>query len=157
MPRHRTTARAALFLLLLWALSPTADAAVPKRIVFPVVGKATFYDDFGAPRGGRRHQGNDIMSPRGTPVVASVSGTVSPHNSGLGGISYYLRGDDGNTYFGTHLDRLSGVTGRVGAGTVVGYVGNTGNARGTPPHLHFEIHPRGGAAVNPYPTLSRYC
>ncbi len=89
--------------------------------------------------------------------MTPVAGVVRGHNSRLGGISFYLVGDDGNTYFGTHLDRLSGVRGRVPAGTVVGYVGNTGNARGTPPHLHFEIHPRGGGAVNPYPTLTRYC
>ncbi|HVM01655.1 MAG TPA: hypothetical protein VM263_03215, partial [Acidimicrobiales bacterium] len=76
--------------------------------ICPVQGPRAFTDDFGDPRsGGRRHQGNDIMAPRGTPVVASVAGTVKGHNSGLGGISYYLRGDDGNTYFGTHLDRLS--------------------------------------------------
>jgi murein DD-endopeptidase MepM/ murein hydrolase activator NlpD len=124
----------------------------------PVQGPRAFSNDWGQPRsGGRRHQGTDILSPRGTPIVANVSGTVRPHNSGLGGISYYLRGDDGNTYFGTHLDSLSGVSGRVAQGTVIGRVGNTGNARGGPPHLHFEIHPGGGGPVNPYPTLARYC
>ena len=126
--------------------------------VCPVQGPRAFTNDWGQPRsGGRRHQGNDILSPRGTPIVANVSGTVSPHNSGLGGISYYLSGDDGNTYFGTHLDGLSGVSGRVSAGTVIGYNGNSGNARGGPTHLHFEIHPGGGGPVNPYPTLVRYC
>ena len=126
--------------------------------VCPVQGPRAFTNDWGQPRsGGRRHQGNDILSPRGTPVVANVSGTVRPHNSGMGGISYYLRGDDGNTYFGTHLDSLSGASGRVSAGTVIGRVGNSGNARGGPTHLHFEIHPGGGGPVNPYPTLSRYC
>jgi murein DD-endopeptidase MepM/ murein hydrolase activator NlpD len=124
----------------------------------PVQGPRAFSNDWGQPRsGGRRHQGTDILSPRGTPIVANVGGSVSPHNSGLGGISYYLRGDDGNTYFGTHLDSLSGVSGRVAQGTVIGRVGNTGNARGGPPHLHFEIHPGGGGAVNPYPTLAKYC
>ncbi|MDP8976891.1 MAG: peptidoglycan DD-metalloendopeptidase family protein [Actinomycetota bacterium] len=126
--------------------------------VCPVQGPRAFTNDWGQPRsGGRRHQGTDILSPRGTPIVANVSGTVSPHNSGLGGISYYLRGDDGNTYFGTHLDRLSGASGRVSAGTVIGYNGNSGNARGGPTHLHFEIHPGGGGPVNPYPTVARYC
>jgi murein DD-endopeptidase MepM/ murein hydrolase activator NlpD len=124
----------------------------------PVQGPRAFSNDWGQPRsGGRRHQGTDILAPRGTPIVANVGGSVSPHNSGLGGISYYLRGDDGNTYFGTHLDSLSGVSGRVAQGTVIGRVGNSGNARGGPPHLHFEIHPGGGGAVNPYPTLARYC
>jgi murein DD-endopeptidase MepM/ murein hydrolase activator NlpD len=126
--------------------------------VCPVQGPRAFSDDFGDPRsGGRSHQGNDIMAPRGTPVVASVAGTVKGHNSSLGGISYYLNGDDGNTYFGTHLDRLSGASGRVAAGTVVGYVGSTGNASAAAPHLHFEIHPGGGRAVNPYATLRRFC
>jgi murein DD-endopeptidase MepM/ murein hydrolase activator NlpD len=124
----------------------------------PVQGPRAFTNDWGQPRsGGRRHQGTDILSPRGTPVVASVSGTVRGHNSRLGGISYYLNGDDGNTYFGTHLDSLSGVSGRVSQGTVVGYIGNTGNARGGPTHLHFEIHPGGGRPVNPYPTLAQHC
>ena len=97
------------------------------------------------------------MASRGTPVVANVSGSVRPHNSGLGGISYYLSGSDGNTYFGTHLDRLSGVSGPVQAGTVIGYVGSTGNAPESAPHLHFEMHPGGGGPVNPYPTLRKYC
>ncbi|MBW3573607.1 MAG: M23 family metallopeptidase [Actinobacteria bacterium] len=124
----------------------------------PVQGPRAFTNDWGQPRsGGRRHQGNDILSPRGTPVVASVAGTVRPHQSSLGGSSYYLRGEDGNTYFGTHLDRLSGVSGRVEQGTVLGTVGNSGNAAGGPTHLHFEIHPGGGGAVNPYPTLSLNC
>ncbi|MDP9071829.1 MAG: M23 family metallopeptidase, partial [Actinomycetota bacterium] len=138
-------------------------ASVPRVIgsgewVCPVQGPRAFSNDWGQPRsGGRRHQGNDILSPRGTPVVANVGGNVRPHSSGLGGISYYLSGNDGNTYFGTHLDRLSGASGRVSAGTVIGYVGNSGNARGGPTHLHFEIHPGGGAPVNPYPTVARYC
>ena len=123
----------------------------------PVQGPVAFVDSFGAPRsGGRRHQGVDMLSPRGTPVVASVSGSVKSHSSSLGGISYYLSGDDGNEYYGAHLSALSGVRGRVERGTVVGYVGDSGNARGTN-HLHFEIHPGGGGAINPYPTVSRYC
>ena len=124
--------------------------------VCPVQGPRAFSNDYGQPRsGGRRHQGNDILSPRGTPVVASVGGSVKHHNSSLGGLSYYLSGDDGNVYFGTHLSAF-GQGGRVSAGAVIGYVGDTGNARGTP-HLHFEIHPGGGGPVNPYPTLVKYC
>lgn len=126
--------------------------------VCPVQGPRAFTNDWGQPRsGGRRHQGTDILAPRGTPVVAPVAGTARTHNSSLGGKSFYLSGADGNTYFGTHLDGYSGNTGRVAAGTVLGYVGNTGNARGGPAHLHFEIHPGGGGPVNPYPTLRQYC
>lgn len=124
--------------------------------ICPVQGPRSFSNDWGQPRsGGRSHQGNDILSPRGTPVVASVAGSVKHHNSSLGGLSYYLKGSDGHTYFGTHLQGFA-AGGQVAAGTVIGYVGDSGNARGTP-HLHFEIHPNGGGAVNPYSTLSRYC
>jgi murein DD-endopeptidase MepM/ murein hydrolase activator NlpD len=127
--------------------------------ICPVQGPRAFSNDFGAPRGGgrRRHQGNDILAPRGTPAVAPVAGTATQHNSSVGGKSYYLRGVDGITYFGTHLDSYSGNTGQVAAGTVLGYVGTSGNASGGPPHLHFEMHPGGGGAVNPYPTLVKYC
>ncbi|MGH9225631.1 MAG: M23 family metallopeptidase [Acidimicrobiales bacterium] len=100
--------------------------------------------------------GNDILSPRGTPVVASVGGSVTHRSGSVSGLAYYLRGDDGNEYFGAHLDSF-GASGRVSAGTVVGYVGNTGDASGAAPHLHFEIHPGGSGNVNPYPTLVRYC
>jgi murein DD-endopeptidase MepM/ murein hydrolase activator NlpD len=143
--------------------SPAAPAgrggsvAVTGSWVCPVQGPHAFSNDWGQPRsGGRRHQGNDILAPRGTPVVANVNGTVNRHNSGLGGLSYYLRGDDGNTYYGAHLQSYA-ADGRVAIGTVIGYVGTTGNASGGPPHLHFELHPGGGGAVNPYPTLARYC
>ncbi len=133
-------------------------ALVPAAWTCPVRGPHAFSNDWGQPRsGGRRHQGNDVFAARGTPVVTPVAGIVRGHNASLGGISFTLVGDDGNTYFGTHLERLSGAGGRVSAGTVVGYVGNSGNARGTPPHLHFEIHPRGGGAANPYATLTKYC
>lgn len=124
--------------------------------VCPVQGPRSFSNDWGQPRsGGRRHEGNDILSPRGTPIVAPVAGTVKHHNSSLGGLSFFLAGEDGNTYFGTHMSGFA-ASGRVSAGTVVGYNGDSGNARGTP-HLHFEIHPGGGGPVNPYPTLSKYC
>jgi murein DD-endopeptidase MepM/ murein hydrolase activator NlpD len=126
--------------------------------ICPVQGPRAFSDDYGDARaGGRRHAGNDILAPRGTPVVAPVAGRASRHDNRLGGISFYLYGADGATYYGAHLDSYSGVSGNVAAGTVLGYVGNTGDARNGPTHLHFEIHPGGGGDVNPYPTLRRYC
>ena len=121
-----------------------------------------FIDSWGFPRsGGRRHKGTDIMGPMGAPVYAVTSGVISRHsNSRLGGISLYLRGEDGSTYFYTHLQGYAArgaVGSRVEAGELIAYNGNTGNARGGPPHIHFERHPGGGAAVNPYPYLAAAC
>jgi peptidoglycan LD-endopeptidase LytH len=124
----------------------------------PVQGARAFSNDWGDARsGGRRHQGTDMLSPRGTPVVAPVSGSIHRNDSSNGGVSFYLMGVDGIEYFGAHLDSYVGGSGQVSQGQIVGYVGNTGNARGGPTHLHFEIHPGGGGAVNPYPTVARYC
>ena len=121
-----------------------------------------FVDSWGFPRsGGRSHKGTDIMGPMGAPVYAFTSGVISRHsNSRLGGISLYLRGDDGSTYFYTHLQGYAprgAVGNRVQAGEHIAYNGDTGNARGGPPHIHFERHPGGGSAVNPYPYLAAAC
>jgi len=126
--------------------------------VFPVAGTHAYSSTFGDYRsGGRSHQGNDIYALKGTPVVAVVNGTIEElSRSGLGGIILKLRGDDGNTYSYMHLNAYAPGVGegmRVSAGQVIGYVGNTGNASNGPDHLHFEIHPGGGGAIDPYPIL----
>ena len=125
----------------------------------PVDGPVEFTDSWGAARsGGRRHQGVDMMASHGTPTVAPVSGEVQHRGSSLGGLSWYVYGDNGNMYYGTHLQGYENQgAGWVEAGTVIGYVGSSGNASASGPHLHFEIHPGGGAAVNPYPATADAC
>ncbi len=126
----------------------------------PVLGGASFINTWGAPRsGGRTHKGVDMFNSRNTPLVAVVDGTVRFSSNRLGGISTHVYSDDGITYYYAHLEShptniSSGQ--RVSAGTTVGYLGSSGNARYTSPHLHFEIRPN-GVAVNPYPTVRHYC
>jgi murein DD-endopeptidase MepM/ murein hydrolase activator NlpD len=124
--------------------------------VCPVGGAHSFIDSWGFRRsGGRRHKGVDMLANTGVELVAPVSGTVSHRSNRVGGMSYHLNGDDGNYYYGTHLSAY-GQSGYVQAGTVIGYVGDSGNAAGIP-HLHLEIHPGGGSATNPYPSVAYVC
>lgn len=119
---------------------------VPVSWQCPVSG-AVYFNDWGFPRsGGRTHVGTDLFAPRGTPVLAPVSGVVEQVTGSIGGHQFTLRGDDENTYLGSHMDSF-GAGGRVAAGTVIGYVGDSGNAEGTDPHLHFQVHPGDGYAA----------
>jgi Peptidase family M23 len=179
MRRHRTTARGVFFLAATIGLavgSAVAFAAnkVPEHIVFPVVGKVLYIDDFGDPRGGGAHQGNDLMAAKKSPAVAAEAGKVKYWTtSGAAGCMLYLYGESGTTYLYIHLNNdltmkndnrgkcvngtayavKNGAT--VAAGQQIAYVGDSGDANGGNSHLHFEVHPGGGKAVSPYPYLQK--
>jgi hypothetical protein len=180
MTLHRTTARGALLTLIALLLGAGAASAssagkVP-TIVFPVLGESAYQDDFGDPRGGGRgHEGNDIMAPRRALALAAEAGTVKFWTtSARAGCMLYLDGESGTQYLYIHLNndlegddnRGSCVPGvayakglksgaKVAAGQVIGYVGDSGDAEGGAPHLHFEMHPNGGGAVNPFKYLRK--
>jgi peptidoglycan LD-endopeptidase LytH len=125
-------------------------------IVCPVAGPHAFADTWGAARsGGRSHEGVDMMSPRGTPLVAVESGYAQFKTTRLGGNSVWVNGASGTRYFYAHLSAWEGSSRNVSRGEVIGYVGATGNT--TANHLHFEVHPGGGRAVNPYPYVRAVC
>ena len=165
--------------IVMLALVAGANASQAKsvpRLVFPVIGAVTYSDDFGAPRARGAHQGNDILADRKAPAIAVESGKVKFWTtSANAGCMLYLYGDSGTTYLYIHLNndlttkndnRGSCVAGtsyaaglkdgaRVSAGQLIGYVGDSGDANGIQPHLHFEVHPNDGSAVNPYPYLRK--
>jgi murein DD-endopeptidase MepM/ murein hydrolase activator NlpD len=118
--------------------------------VFPVYGPSSFVDTFGAPRGDISsgwHHGDDIFAPLGAPVLAVAAGTVfSVGWNKVGGNRLWLRDGQGNLFYYAHFSAFTplAVNGnKVNAGDVLGFVGNTGDAQGTPTHLHFEVHPVG--------------
>jgi hypothetical protein len=174
---HRTTARGTFLLVLaLLTLAAGAAAAPPAKIIFPVLGQAVYIDDFGAPRPGGPHQGIDIMAPKRNLALAAEAGKVEFWTtSSSAGCMLHLHGASGTTYNYIHLNndltarndnRGKCVTGtayakglkngaKVVAGQPVGYVGDSGDADGRSPHLHFELHPGGKGAVDPYPWLQR--
>ncbi|HKY11840.1 MAG TPA: M23 family metallopeptidase [Gaiellaceae bacterium] len=196
MRRHRTTARGILLLAIVGATAGPAGAIpdsgyVPvrakvvsgatqqptgKRLIFPVLGKFRYSDDYGDPRGQGRHEGNDIMAPRKALALAAEAGRVKFHiTSSRAGCMLYLNGISGTTYLYVHLNNDLGMTNdnrggckpgvsfapglksgmRVAAGEPIGFVGDSGDANGIEPHLHFEVHPNDGASTNPYPYLNR--
>ncbi len=126
-------------------------------IVCPVRGGVSFIDSWGYPRHQGPHQGVDLMAAAGTPNVAVTNGTVSFRSGATSGLGAFLNGDDGNTYHYFHLSAFEGGGRRVSKGEVIGYVGKTGDAQYTATHTHFEIHPGGGPAVNPYPSVRPVC
>ncbi len=178
MRRHRTTARGVIFLAaILGIVAGTAAAGplkVPEHIIFPVIGRVQYVDDFGALRGNGRHQGNDLMAPKKSPAVAAEAGKVKYWTtSGAAGCMLYLYGESGTSYYYIHLNNdltmrndnrgkcVKGVAytvkegAKVAAGQQIAYVGDSGDANGGSAHLHFEVHPAGGRAVSPYPFLQK--
>jgi Peptidase family M23 len=178
MPRsHRTTARALVTLLVAGVFAGTAQAAsVPVLTAFPVVGNVHYIDDFGAPRPGGTHKGNDIMSIRHQPAVALEAGTVEKWahpNQAVPSCMLVLHGGSGMEYWYIHLNNDLGSTNdndagcskayapglrngqHVRRGQLVGFVGDSGDANGIQPHLHFEIHRPSGTAIDPYSYLNK--
>jgi murein DD-endopeptidase MepM/ murein hydrolase activator NlpD len=124
--------------------------------ICPVQGPVSFVDSFGWPRpGGRTHQGIDMIAPYGTPVVATHAGNAvqAPNTLGGNAVILYHEGSSDWTYY-AHFSSY-GASGQVGAGTVIGYVGSTGDTNVN--HLHFEYHPGGGSAIDPYGMLLAVC
>jgi hypothetical protein len=194
MAGHRTTARGILVLILVATAATVSASAFAHEpidpppggarkagaqgdaILFPIVGKASYTDDFGDPRGQGRHEGNDIVAARRAIAVAVEDGTVKYHTtSWRAGCMLYLNGVSGTTYLYVHLNNDLGtgndnkgqcVPGvayapglksgeKVKAGQHIAFAGDSGDANGIHPHLHFEVHPNDGPAVSPYPYLQK--
>jgi len=150
---------------LLWpaierAIYPLRLAAMPKPAMLPVpvdgVGVRGLRDTWnGARSEGRKHEGIDIFAKRGTEVLSTTEGIVTQVGANrLGGLVVWVMGPGRQYHYYAHLERYADVEAgmRIAAGRVLGYVGNTGNAENTPPHLHYGVYDAGGA-INPYPLL----
>ena len=136
------------------AIRQDAIGPGPNPLLICPVGNGVVKDNFGAPRVGHTHYGDDILADYGTPVLATFDGRVYDFQS-AGGDIVTLVAPDGSFTVGKHLSAVAG-QGRVRTGDVIGYVGKL-NAPGDLPHLHFEWHPGGGPAVDPFPYLSQVC
>lgn len=135
--------------------SSSSRNAVAPLDACPVAGRSSFVDSWGDARSsGRRHEGVDMEADRGTPVVAVRDGSVEFKRSDLGGNAIWLTARAGERFYYAHLDDWEGESRYVQAGEVIGYVGQTGNARGD--HLHFEARP-GDAPVNAFPLVEQAC
>ena len=164
----------ALFALIAFLLGAGAASAKVPPLVFPVLGSSVYTDDFGDARGQGRHEGNDIMAPKRALALAAEAGTVKFWTtSSRAGCMLYLDGASGTEYLYVHLNNdltdandnqgscVQGVAytkglksgAKVAAGQPIGFVGDSGDADGISPHLHFEVHPNGGGAVSPFPYL----
>ena len=154
----------------------TQQQPAGKRLIFPVLGKFRYDNSYGDPRGQGAHQGIDIMAPRKSLALAAEAGRVKFHvTSSRAGCMLYLNGVSGTTYLYIHLNNDLGMTNdnrggckpgvafapglksgmRVAAGEPIGFVGDSGDANGIEPHLHFEMHPNDGASTNPFAYLNR--
>jgi hypothetical protein len=158
------------------AVETTVAAGNDKRMIFPVLGRFRYGNDYGTPRHQGRHEGIDIVAPRKALAVAAEAGRVKFHvTSSAAGCMLYLHGQSGTTYLYVHLNNDLGTTNdnrgrcapgiafapglksgmRVAAGEPVGFVGDSGDANGIEPHLHFEVHPNDGPSINPFTHLNR--
>jgi hypothetical protein len=181
MRDRRSTLRGVLVILAAALLAGPAAASpraggVPSQIIFPVVGPYRYTNDFGDPRPQGRHEGNDILAPKHSPVVAVEDGKIKFWTtSSRAGCMLYLYGASGTTYLYIHLNndvtmandnRGKCVAGgsywpglkdgaKVVAGQAIGFVGDSGDADGIQPHLHFEVRTPSGRAIDPYPYLNK--
>lgn len=141
-----------------WALSRLPP---PQAMPVPVAGvrAADIADTFGAPRGRREHAGIDIFARRGTAVLSATRGVVtSVRDGGLGGRQVWILGPGNEAHYYAHLqDWAPGLRAHdvIEAGDVLGFVGDSGNARGTPPHLHYGVYTADGA-IDPLPRLKAH-
>jgi hypothetical protein len=175
MPAIRPTLRSSLLVVCASAaLAAPATGQPPAQILFPVIGLVSYHDDFGEPRAQGGHPGNDILADRRAPVIAVEAGRiVFWTRSASAGCMLYLYGKSGTTYEYIHLNNdltdgndnrgkcVPGVSYAPGlkdgttvtAGELIGFVGDSGDADGLHPHLHFELHPNDGGPVSPFKWL----